>query len=78
MKLTIDVTKNLDGYTGQLKEFPQVISDGKTEAELLDNIKDAFVLYLDYLRDRVLMDKTLISGYCDMVRNSVYEIRWDM
>lgn len=58
MTLTIMVTIDEDGfYIGQLKEFPEVISEGETEVELLENIQDALTLHLEYLRDKILANR---------------------
>ncbi len=44
---TIIVQKGESGYlVGQLKEYPTVMSQGKTIDELIENIKDALQLYL--------------------------------
>ena len=34
-------------YIGQLQEFPEVLSQGDTEAELLENLQDAFLLLME-------------------------------
>jgi len=39
-------------YVGQLLELPGVISQGRTETELLDNLRDALELYLDFQREQ--------------------------
>ncbi|MDX2225477.1 MAG: type II toxin-antitoxin system HicB family antitoxin [Verrucomicrobiae bacterium] len=41
MKITISMQKDDGWYTGQILEFPAVISQGRTKAELVDNLKDA-------------------------------------
>jgi predicted RNase H-like HicB family nuclease len=40
------------GFTGQCKELPVAISQGKTLEELEENIKDAIQLVLDIQEDR--------------------------
>jgi predicted RNase H-like HicB family nuclease len=40
------------GFTGQCKELPVAISQGKTLKELEENIKDAIQLVLDIQEDR--------------------------
>lgn len=61
MKITLKITIEEDGfYIGQLKEFPEVITEGKTEAELIENIKDALSLHFEYLRDK-FTNKEVIS-----------------
>lgn len=46
---TIIIEKDIKSktYTGQLEEYPGVISEGATIEELKENIKDALKLYLD-------------------------------
>lgn len=57
MQLTILVEKGGDGwFVGQLQEFPQVASQGKTISELKDNLKDALKLFLDYQKDKIHPD----------------------
>jgi predicted RNase H-like HicB family nuclease len=41
------IEKSEDGwYVGQLEEMPEVLSQGKTVKELMDNLKDALSLFL--------------------------------
>jgi predicted RNase H-like HicB family nuclease len=40
------------GFSGQCKELPTAISQGKTLEELEENIKDAIQLVLDIQEDR--------------------------
>jgi predicted RNase H-like HicB family nuclease len=40
------------GFSGQCKELPNAISQGKTLEELEENIKDAIQLVLDIQEDR--------------------------
>lgn len=42
-------------YVGQLLESPGVISQGRTEAELRENLIDALNLYLEVQRDNTVM-----------------------
>jgi len=45
--LTLLIEKDNQGYlVGQLKELPEVLSQGKTEKELHENILDALQLVL--------------------------------
>ena len=47
IKLTLLIEKGNQGYlVGQLKELPEVLSQGKTEKELHENILDALQLVL--------------------------------
>lgn len=56
MKLTLIITKGENGFfVGQLKEIPSVISQGKTEDELVENIKDALEFYLEDMREEFSM-----------------------
>ncbi len=48
MKLTVLIEKSEDGwFVGQLEEFPEVLSQGKTIEELKFNLKDALNLLFD-------------------------------
>jgi len=41
------IEKSDDGwYVGQLEEMPEVLSQGKTVKELMENLKDAFSLFI--------------------------------
>jgi predicted RNase H-like HicB family nuclease len=53
-KFTIIVEEEPEGrgFTGQRKELPVAISQGKTLEELEKNIKDAIQLLLDIQEDR--------------------------
>jgi len=49
MKLTAVIEEDESGfYCRQIKEFPRVLSQGKTQAELLENLKDALKLFFEY------------------------------
>ena len=39
-------------YVGQLEEFPEVISQGKTIEELKENLKDALSLVMEEQREK--------------------------
>jgi len=42
MQLTAIIERSPDGWlVGQLEELPEVISQGRTQTELLDNLRDA-------------------------------------
>jgi predicted RNase H-like HicB family nuclease len=48
MKLTLVIKKGKSGYlVGQLKELPQVFTQGKNNEELRENIKEALEMYLE-------------------------------
>ncbi len=51
MELTIVISRGQDGYlVGKIKELPAVVTQGKTVAEVKENILDAFQLYLEDMR----------------------------
>jgi len=57
MKLTALIEKTDDGwFVGQLEEFPEILSQGKTIEELKFNLKDALNLLLDSNRQIVESD----------------------
>jgi predicted RNase H-like HicB family nuclease len=58
MTLTAIIEKGNDGwFTGQLIELPAVISQGKTQEELIENLKDALQIYIAFERDRAKQEK---------------------
>ena len=42
------------GFVGQIKEIPDVLSQGETKEELRANILDALNEYLMYMRERAI------------------------
>ncbi len=53
MKLTMVIKQGKSGYlVGQLKEFPEVFTQGKDMNELKTNILDALELYFEDLREQ--------------------------
>ena len=53
MKVTIAIKKGRGGFLiGQLKEFPDVFTQGKTVDEVKENILDALDMYLKEARDK--------------------------
>lgn len=53
MKLTLTVKKGKNGYLiGQIKELPEVFTQGITIQELKENITDALDMYLEDVRER--------------------------
>ncbi len=53
MKLTLVIKKGKSGYlVGQLKELPEVFTQGKTTEELRVNIIDALEMYLEDVREQ--------------------------
>ena len=51
-KLTLDYWREEKGYGGQLREIPEVISQGKTVASLRNNIRSCLGTWRAYCRDR--------------------------
>lgn len=53
-KFTAIIEKGDDGwYVGQIEEVPEAISQGKTIAELKENLIDALQMILDLKREAV-------------------------
>jgi predicted RNase H-like HicB family nuclease len=53
MKCTLVIKKGKDGFLiGQLKELPEVFTQGLTMDEVKDNIVDALEMYLEDLREK--------------------------
>lgn len=53
MKLTLVIKKGKSKYlVGQLKELPEVFTQGKDIQELKENIMDALELYLEDVREQ--------------------------
>ncbi len=51
MKFTLAIEKGQDGWqVGYIEELPAVMSQGKTIAELKENILDALQLYFEAMR----------------------------
>lgn len=47
MQFTISILDESDGWlVGQLRELPDVLSQGRSEAELIENLRDALREYL--------------------------------
>jgi len=48
LKLTAIIKQAKSGkYVGQLQEFPEVLSQGDTVPELMENLQDAFSLLME-------------------------------
>jgi predicted RNase H-like HicB family nuclease len=55
MKYNIYIETNEDGWlTGQCEQLPQAISQGKNLDDLMENMKDAIELVLEYQREKFL------------------------
>ena len=53
MILTLVVKKGKDGYLiGQLKEIPEVFTQGLTLEEVKENIMDSLEMYLEDMREQ--------------------------
>jgi predicted RNase H-like HicB family nuclease len=53
MKYTLVIKAGKDGYLiGQLKEFPEVFTQGLTIDEVKENISDVLEMYLEDLREK--------------------------
>ena len=49
------IEKSDDGwYVGQLEEMPEVLSQGKTIDELMENLKDALSLFLQAQKEETV------------------------
>lgn len=61
MKLTLVVKKGKSKYLiGQLKELPEVFTQGKDIKELRENILDALELYLEDIREQYLPKEEML------------------
>jgi predicted RNase H-like HicB family nuclease len=56
MEYTILIHKDVEGgwYCGQCQQLPGAISQGKTLDELMENMKDAIQLVLEYNKEQAL------------------------
>ncbi len=62
MKLTLVIKKGKSDFLiGQLKELPEVFTQGKDIAELRENILDALELYFEDLREQYSPKGEMIS-----------------
>jgi predicted RNase H-like HicB family nuclease len=59
MRYKVRLTKTDEGYTVEVPDLPGCISEGNTEAEALDNIKDAIQEYLAAVADLRKLDGIL-------------------
>ena len=49
------IEKSEDGwYVGQLEEMPEVISQGKTIDELMENLEDALLLFFEAQKEETV------------------------
>ena len=62
MKYTLVISNGQDGFLiGQIKELPEVFTQGLTVAELKENIADALEMYFEDMRENYQMQGTLIE-----------------
>lgn len=62
MKLTLIVKKGKNGFLiGQIKELPEVFTQGLTIEELKENIGDALEMYLEDVRERYQPDGEMLQ-----------------
>jgi len=53
ISITAIIEESLDGwFVGQIEEFPEVISQGKTIDELKDNLMDALKFEMEIRREK--------------------------
>ena len=68
MKYTLVIKKGQNGFLiGQLKEFPEVFTQGITLDEVKENIADALEMYLEDLRESYVLDGEMIEEELLMV-----------
>lgn len=62
MKLTLVIKKGKDGFLiGQLKEIPEVFTQGYSVDEVKENIADALEMYLEDIREHYHPDGEMIQ-----------------
>jgi predicted RNase H-like HicB family nuclease len=62
MKLTLVIKKGKDGFLiGQLKELPDVFTQGLSVDEVKENIADALEMYLEDIREQYHPDGDMIQ-----------------
>ena len=52
VSLTLTVEKTKVGFVGQIKELPEVLTQGASIEEVKENIIDALELYLEFQREQ--------------------------
>ena len=48
----LEKDKETGYYTSQIKEFPQAISQGRTKKEAMDNVIDAFGVFMEMYKEK--------------------------
>jgi len=67
MEYTIYIEQNEDGWlTGQCEQYPQAISQGENFDDLMENMKDAIELVLDYQKEKFLETYKTVKDYSIM------------
>ena len=62
MKYTLVIKQGKDGFLiGQLKELPEVFTQGLTISELKENIADAVEMYFDDMRENYELQGVMID-----------------
>ncbi|MDR0602731.1 MAG: type II toxin-antitoxin system HicB family antitoxin [Bacteroidales bacterium] len=62
MKNTLIIKKGKNGFfIGQLKELPEVFTQGTTIEEVKENIKDVMEMYLEDLREKYQLHGEMIE-----------------
>jgi len=62
MKYTLVIKQGQDGFLiGQLKELPDVFTQGLTVSELKENISDALELYFEDMRENYKPQGTMVD-----------------
>ncbi|GAA3950914.1 type II toxin-antitoxin system HicB family antitoxin [Hymenobacter algoricola] len=61
MKLTLIIRQGKTHLIGQFKELPGVLTQGRTIAEVKDNIRDALALYLEDMREDAVDPTDIIA-----------------
>jgi len=62
MRYTLVIKQGKDGFLiGQLKELPEVFTQGLTISELKENIADALELYFEDMRENYILQGTMLN-----------------
>jgi predicted RNase H-like HicB family nuclease len=62
MKYTLIIKSGKDGFLiGQLKELPEVFTQGETIEEVKENIADVLEMYLEDLRESYVLQGDIIE-----------------
>jgi predicted RNase H-like HicB family nuclease len=62
MKLTLIIKRGKSGYLiGQLKELPDVFTQGLSVEEVKENIKDALEMYFEDIREQYNPDGEMLQ-----------------